>query len=145
MKNIYAIKIAGSDSRYLSVTLKEILNCLTEGSKLNWSLLWISATGDLGQDISMLQYESDVNDSQNGRLISWAELDVLSVKVEQVIEMELIGSKFTNRLKRYDKHDTMYNECDYTIELVDSSYWIVHCHDEVSLHCFQKLPGASLL
>ena len=33
-------------------------------------------------------------------------------------------------IKRYNNKEDMYVNCEYTFELIDSSYWIIHSKNE---------------
>jgi hypothetical protein len=126
----------------LSVTLQDVLTECDDAQSLKWALIWIEAIGDLGRQ-SMLDFEKDVNESTNGLQLEWEELVRLSTKFEQVIELILVGSKSDANLKRFASQEEMYSACDYTIELVDSSYWLIHALDEKAIkHLKETLPGA---
>jgi len=146
MKSRYSIKINGNNREILSVTLQDILTKIENGQNLKWALLSIYAIGDLGHNKSMLNFEEDINKSKNGVLFNWDELKALSTKFEQVIEIVLIGSQLTSTLKRYQDDVEMFSACDYTIELIDSSYWIVHALERESLEQLKDgLPGVEYL
>ncbi|MXV18002.1 hypothetical protein [Hufsiella ginkgonis] len=131
-----AVKIEGDD-KGLSVTLQDILTNIPNGKTLYWALLWIEASGDLG-DESILEFENTVNHSVEGTLIEWEKLHVLSSKILQTIEILFIGCKNHNDIKRYKEDKDMYSTCDYTVELIDSSYWLVHSKDTEAIEHLKK-------
>ncbi|WP_057937324.1 hypothetical protein [Algoriphagus resistens] len=122
------IEIHGNDDMVLSVSLFDILNCIENGQNLYWKILWLEAIGDLG-DKTMLKFEREVNNSINGYEISWKKLINLSLKFSQVIEILIIADKDELKVKRYLNDDVMHKECTFTIELIDSSYWVVHSNN----------------
>jgi hypothetical protein len=138
-----SLLIRGNNEPVLSVELKHILTKIQHGAKFKWSILWLDAIGDLGR--SMPAFEKEINNSPNGFLTGWDELLVLSVKLHQIIDMVLIGDTDEGKLKRYASDQEMYLACEYTIELIDSSYWIVHTKAGQQLGVFQELDGAELI
>ncbi|WP_295800957.1 hypothetical protein [Mucilaginibacter sp.] len=146
MKSIDSIRINGNDDEILSVSLQDILENIKDGQTLKWSLLWIYAVGDLGTNKNMLDFEEEVNSANNGIFFTWEELKSLSSKFEQVLEMVLIGVKDIKDLKRYESDELMYSICQYTIELIDSSYWEIHSLDISSLEQIKdNLPGVEYI
>lgn len=132
MKNVEVIKINGDESDVLSVTLKDILKNIHEGQKYKWSILWLEASGNLGS-MSILDFEKEIKEAERGYLISWYDLLELSEKFYQVIDLTLVGAKTVNRIRRYSDDKEMYLCCDFTVELIDSSYWIIHSNDILSI------------
>lgn len=139
------IEMHGDNSSVLSITLKNILDCIEHGEQYSWMLLWLEASGDLGEE-SIVDFEKKVNHSDIGYSISWSSLMELSNSFFQVIELLLIGDQDASRLKRYSNDEEMHFHCAFSIELVDSSYWIVHSDNIVSIdRMIKNLPGAKLL
>ena len=108
-----------------SVTLSNILRLLSSYKVHHWSLIFLEAMGDLKSDRSMAQLQDDVSESTDGYHLSWEELLSLSESFDQVIEMTLLGCNSQDRLTRYSDESEMRSSCDFTIEMVDSSYWEV--------------------
>lgn len=133
-----AIEIHGNKTeKVISVELKDILNCITDGNSCTWSILWLEAVGHRG-GISILDLEKSIKSSKNGLVLEWAELLELSDKFYQVIEIILVGDNEYSNLKRYDTDEEMYSNCCYTIELLDSSYWIIHSKNLKTIECLKK-------
>jgi hypothetical protein len=127
-----AVKIYGNNVQLLSIKLTNILECIDNGDEYKWSILWLDAIGDLkGKPI--LDLEKEIRDSENGLSIEWDDLVQLSREFDQVIEILIIGDKDASIIKRYDSDEEMHSKCQYTIELLDSSYWIVHSKNSDSL------------
>jgi hypothetical protein len=123
-----AIKICGDDKEVLSVELKNVLECVVNGNQCEWSILWLEAIGNIGKSIP--EFEKEISNSEKGVLVTWESLLELSGKFDQVIELLLIGDKSISKLKRYSGNEEMYSNCEYVIELIDSSYWLVHSKNE---------------
>lgn len=137
-----AIKINGDDGRVLSIGLKDVLSCIVQGEKANWGVLWLEATADLGDDQSIVDLGNRFNSSEAPRVVSWVELLKLSTQVIQSINLLIIGDKKALSIRRYSMDEQMYKNCDYTIELIDSSYWIIHSNDDVFIeNAFDRLQG----
>jgi len=136
MKNKFSIRINGNDAEMLSVSLHDILALIDEGPILKWSVLWIHGTGDLGVNKNMLDFEDQVKNSSLGVFYTWDELVALSKKFKQLIELVLIGASSVRTLKRYDDDNIMHSLCQYTIELIDSSYWEIH---SLNIDTLQKM------
>jgi hypothetical protein len=120
-----------SNETILSITLKDILKCVENPTKYYWKLLWIEGVGEI--EGSMLKFEEKINSSVEGVLFNYAELLKLSDSISQLIEIVVIGDKDLNKLIRYENDVEMYNNCEYVIELVDSSFWEFTSSDSHSL------------
>ncbi|WP_419699011.1 hypothetical protein [Mucilaginibacter sp. NFX135] len=142
MENRIGVKITAGNRKVLSVTLNDILSLLKIRSNLKWAILDIYAIGDLGENKSMLAFEEEVGNSENGIIFGWNDLMALSSKLEQIMEIVLIGNEDVSALKRYLSNKEMYNKCKCTIELIDSSYWLIHStEDKLIKYLKEKLPG----
>lgn len=69
-------------------------------------------------------------ESQNGVLVSWKELYDIATKLEQIIDITIIGCNDLKLVQRYDTEEEMYKSCDIVIEMVDGSCWEVFSKDE---------------
>lgn len=137
MKRLEAIKINGDESEVLSVTLRDILDCIHDGHNYKWSILWLEAISNL-MEKPMLLFEEEVKQSPKGYLLDWLSLLKLSDEFYQVIEITIIGNKITENIRRYNNDEDMYLNCCITMELIDSSYWLVHSYDNTSLDCMKN-------
>lgn len=139
------IKIQKNNSSFLSVNLKDILVQIEKGEKYFWNILWIEATGK-PENMNMLEFEEEVNNSENGYILSWDDLQKLSESLFQVINLLLIGDEKKENLKRYSSDGEMNLKCTFCIELVDSSYWEVNSQDLISVkNLTQNLSGVELV
>lgn len=137
-----AVKIKGNDDKVLSVELKDVIMCIENGSQTNWGLLWIEAVAELDDGQSIVAFEHRVNQSAKATIFSWAELLKLSTQIIQTKEILFIGAVKKSNIKRYDSDGLMYVSCNYTVELLDSSYWEVHSDDDAFIrNLYNKLPG----
>lgn len=125
MEELQAVQIDGDRSDFLTVKLPDILNCIERGEELKWAILWIEARGALQSGISMMDLEDQINNAKNCALFSLEELSSLSDELVQIIDLILIGDIKPDNLKRYANEWEMFSNCNCTIQLVDSSYWIV--------------------
>ncbi len=130
MKN--RLLIAGkSNETILSITLKDILKCVENPTNYCWKLLWIEGVGEI--EGSMLKFEEKINSSADGVLFDYAELLKLSDSIKQLLEIVVIGDRDLKKLIRYENDVEMYDNCEYVIELVDSSFWEFTSSDSASL------------
>ncbi len=141
MKIVDTIEIHGDENEVLSVNLNDILSCIENNIECKWSILSIEGFGYPGDD-SVLYYEEEVKNSLYGLKCDWSSLIQMANRYCQIIEIILIGDIKETNLRRYSNEDEMYMNCLYTIELVDSSYWIVHTTETDSLKNMRcKLSG----
>ncbi|HEV8051908.1 MAG TPA: hypothetical protein VGP47_05390 [Parachlamydiaceae bacterium] len=106
----------------------EILIEIKNENSFFWSILYLDITGTLGQEWPNPTFE-EINDSKNGFPVDWKDLNLLANKIEQVIDITVLGCKNKNNLQRYEVEQEMYETCDIVIQMVDSSYWEVFSND----------------
>ncbi|PRD43774.1 hypothetical protein [Sphingobacterium haloxyli] len=141
------LKINGDDSDILSVRLEHLLNCYdrSEGD-VSWGLLWLDVVMRPEVGYNILELEGEINNSDFGKKISLEKLLEFSSQISQAINILVLGDKDPKNIKRFETDDLMYAKCEYVIELVDSSYWIVHSNNSVFLNnIFEKIPGTEYL
>ncbi|MDO6708980.1 hypothetical protein [Photobacterium sp. 1_MG-2023] len=96
----HMIEISDSSNGLLTVTLPMILNKIgVDGASLSWSLLYLSATGDLGEDKSIVDFEDSISDSPNGFCLEWQELNDLSHNFDQIFDTLIVGSTSKESIK----------------------------------------------
>lgn len=117
-----------SESHAMSIGLHEILKEI-DGNAYHWSILEIEAWGSLGEGQTYEELEKEVNDSENGLLINWNDLEILSRKFQQIIWITIIGSRDKELLRYYQNDKEMYETCDIVIEMIDGGYWEVFSKD----------------
>jgi len=128
------IRISDSKGNILAPTLPDVLEAISDGNFFYWSLLYLYASGDLGEDKSMLVFEKEIYDSEKGFFITWDELNSLAKKFYQIIDITIIGCRDKSLLRCYDNDQEMYETCDIVIEMIDSSYWEVFSKDEALIN-----------
>ena len=123
------IRIEDTKNQFQCIDLVEILR---EIKKKNyyWSILFLDGMGNLGDNISIPEFEKQIFESQNGVLISWDELYDIATKLEQIIDITIIGCNDLKLVRRYDTEEEMYETCDIVIEMVDGDCWEVFSKDE---------------
>lgn len=111
----------------LDVTPKEILTLIPDGKNLNWAILFLEATGDLGEK-KWAELDS-AHTLEKGYWIAWKDLVSTCNKFWQVIDITIIGCKDKENLKQYKKDIDMYESCDIVIEIIDGGYCEVFSKD----------------
>ncbi|MEO9803164.1 MAG: hypothetical protein ABJF04_07960 [Reichenbachiella sp.] len=141
---IQQIEIHGNDEDALSIDLGNILRCIANGDIYNWSILLIEGIGKL-QNMTMLEFEESVVKSSNGHILKWDELINLSMSLDQIVDLTLVADRNLVSLKKYDSDEEMYNNCDLTIELIDSSYWVIHSKNVPLNGMIENLEGVKII
>jgi len=124
------IRISDGIDDILSPTLPDILKEIYNGDSFYWSILFLHASGDLGEGKSIPEFEEQIYNSEKGLFINWEELNILSGKFFQIIDIIIIGCQNESLLHRYENEHEMYETCDIVIELHDSCFWEVFSKDE---------------
>ncbi len=119
------IRINDEKNGVVSAELKDY----SAGNSYYWSILFLEATGDLGEDRSMPLFEEEIKNNENGLILSWEELKSLANKFYQIIEITIIGCKDRSLLQRYKNYEEIYERCDFIIEMIDSSFWEIRSKD----------------
>lgn len=117
------IRIYDNINDVVSVNLSDILEEIENGNLYTWSILFLDATGNLGENKSMPLFEDYIRESEKGFFIDWDDLKILAKKFTQVIDIDLLGCKNIDLIKRYKSDREMYETCDIVIQMIDSSYW----------------------
>lgn len=111
--------------RCVSVQLSDILAEIKDGQLFSWSILYFEGRGHLGEGKSIPVFGQQTREAENGIFFSWEELNSLASKLEEIYDILILGCKNKELLKRYEDDQTMYETCDFVIEMVDSDYWEV--------------------
>ncbi len=123
------IRILDKKDRIVLVQLEDILEKIWNGGNLKWCILCCEAVGIPQSGWSIIDFQNKVDKSENGLLISWNELNALSTKVLQFIDLTVIRSTDKEALHQYATPQQMYESCDIIIEMIDTSYWEVFSKD----------------
>jgi hypothetical protein len=123
------IRISDDLNNVISVKLQDILEEIQEGFLFNWSILFFDAKGHLGEGKSIIDFGKKINNSEKGLFVSWEELNLLSKKLDEIIDIIIIGCKDKTLLHRYKEDREMYETCDVVIEMFDSYFWEIFSKD----------------
>ncbi len=126
--NARGIRIWDKEDGAVSVRLFDILEEIKNGNLLHWSLLDLYAMGEF-EEKSLSDLEDQITESEKGLFINWQELNLLSHKLELIIQIVIIGCYNQDLLHRYENPKEMYETCDVVIDLVDSNFWEVSSKD----------------
>jgi len=135
MKN--KIQIKANRNHFIGISLLDILDLIDKPENYKWSILWIEAIGEIKND-TMLDFEIRVNKSTSGYMVRFSDLVNLAKSFTRVIEILIIGDENINNLKRYDIDHEMHSNCNFCLELVDSSYWDIYSNDMIFLKTIKE-------
>lgn len=124
------IRILDKEDRVVSVDLIDILKEIPHGESFHWSILFLDASGNLGEGKSIVEFSDFIKKSEKGFFIEWDELNDLAKKFWEVIDIIILGCHDEKLLKRYESDQEMYETCDIFIEKHDSCFWEVFSKDE---------------
>lgn len=102
----------------LSIKLIDILHLVNNPKEIHWKICWIEGISIKGFD--MLAFETEV---KKGLKVSYDELIDLNKKIVQIYDLVLVGDRENTEGKNE-------KDCDYIIELIDSSFWEVTSKNE---------------
>ena len=128
---VFGIKISGSkEKEYVDISLDNILSQIA-GEEYFWTLFYLEASGDIGEDESIVDLEERVAKSDIGLRFKWKNLNDLANKLDQVIDVVIVGCKNAYPDKRFSDDQEMYDHADIVVEMIDSSYWLIHSSEEL--------------
>lgn len=136
--NIYGLRIFENKHNVVSISLGEILDLISNKEDFIWVVLFLDATGSLGENHFLTSLEKQIKKSKDGVYITLDKLYELFSRIDQINDLDLIGSKNKNKLQRYETDKEMYESCEIVIRMVDSSYWEVYFHDKILFEKFEK-------
>lgn len=121
------LRISDTDitGSYVVVTLQDILKEVYQPYNVFWSILYIDAQGDQQYGKEFIKFMDFINNSENGYCLDWEELVELVNRIIQVYDITVIGSLNKDDLHKYKDDRVMYETCDYTIVMFDSTFWEV--------------------
>ncbi len=127
----HMIEINDSHNGLLTVTLPMLLSEINKDfSYLSWSLLYLSATGDLGKDRSIVDLEDSISSSPDGFCLEWEELSDIADKFDQVFDTLIVGSTSKGSIQKYENDEDLYLNYSIVLDLFDGAYWRVYSEDE---------------
>lgn len=135
----HMIEISDSCNGLLTVTLPMLLAELgMDGANLSWSILYLSATGDLGEGESIVDFEDYISNSPDGFCLGWRELNDLSAKFDQIFDMLIAGASDKGSIKKYTNEEDLYSNYEVVLDLFDGAYWKVYAEDEALIDRLAK-------
>lgn len=127
----HMIEINDSHDGLLTVTLPMLLHQIgLYGANLNWSILYLSATGDLGEDKSIVDLEDNISSSPNGFCLEWQELNELADRFDQIFDILIVGSVSESSIQKYTDDEDLHLNYPVVLDLFDGAYWRVYSEDE---------------
>lgn len=136
--NIYGLRIFEDKYNAVSISPLEILDLISDKEEFNWAILFLDAAGSLHGKHSLMNFSQKIKISKTGLFLTLGELYDLFSSLDQIIDLDLIGSRNKNRLQRYETDKEMYVSCEIVIRMVDSSYWEVYFHDKILFKKFEN-------
>ena len=127
--DVKGIRISDSIDNGISVSLFDILSEVLNGNIYQWSILFLDAGGNLGENVSIVDFCEEIRISEKGLIVSWDSLNSLVKNFSWINDIVLIGCTDEARIKKYKSDREMYESCDIVIVMFDSSYWEVFSKD----------------
>lgn len=127
---IQGIRILDKKDKILIPTLSDILDEIGNSSSLYWCILGVDGTINQTQCVSFFELVNKINNSAEGKVVSFQELINISNAFYQMFEARVLGSKDIGHLKRYSNEGKMYETCNIVIDLIDCVCWEVFAKDK---------------
>lgn len=119
------------------VELLDIFKAIPNGKDYQWAVLPVyepTYIQEKAQNISKKVIQEIA--TQKLARIDWGKLLILSDGVGQFIDLILIGSKDSKKLKNYEDDREMFKECDVVIIMFDTSWWEIGSKDPNQMNLF---------
>jgi len=120
------IQIRGDGEVNITWDVVSFLKNIKDGESYHWKVLELETEGG-SQGSGYEKFEEEVRQKEGGPEMTWAEVVKMADSIYQIVDLILLGTK--------DR-----NEIDYSIYLVDSSFWDMQA-DEENLKPFLELLG----
>lgn len=122
---------------FLAFDLRDILVQLPNAAwTLEWSVLELDALPAAGCELRVSSVSETVAASQRGVTLKWSELESLANSVLQIIDGKFAAYRPGSDLPV--KGANVYEDSEYVIEAVDSTYWRVFSRDDAALGRLRK-------
>ena len=132
------LRILDKSDHISSVKLEDILDKVSYGEDLCWCILWFDGVGVPQEAEFINDFQNQMNELENGLLLSWEELKSLASKIDKIVDITILGAKSEQLLHFYENSQQMYECCNITIEMIDSTYWEVFSIDEPIIDALAK-------
>lgn len=130
------LKIHNGDGNLFLTGLSKVMKCINDGDEFFWSIMYFEGVGDLSEyGMNVVELETAARESSTGVEVDWETLAAMASKLQEIIDIILIGCRQREQIRRFDDDLEMYRSCEYVIELFDSSYVLVHSFDECFIDC----------
>lgn len=116
------IILKSKNNNLLTITLHDILSQINNIEEYVWKLVLLEGVSN---KMDILVLEHLINKSPSGIFIRTNDLLKISTLFDQITEIILIGDNNIGKMQRLEYNDSMQNQYEYYIELIDSSYWEV--------------------
>ena len=117
------INLYGNNEEYLSINLCQVLKQIENGNLYFWKILWVSGFGKTIKNETIMSLEEQINNSKDGMLYTWDRLFDFTLGTLRFEDFLLLGDTDLKKLYRYESDEVMKQNCEFCIELVDSSFW----------------------
>ena len=140
---IRGVRILDTQGQVVAVKLTDILSSIKNGNTFHWATLFSDLTPKVGEGEFIISLEKQIESSDQGLVISWEDLLVLSNKIHQEIDLRIIGALEMQNLHRYETDQEMYETCDYVIEKIAYRDWETNPPDRKStrLNSSHEIPS----
>ncbi len=135
MNKIY-LKTRFKDARLIH--LRDIIPLIKDGCQYSWAVLDFDAINYTGGAQPIANYLVTHIYQEKKIDISWEEIKILAEGVFQFVDLVLIGSKNSKKLKPYQYDEEMFQECDIVIIMFDTSWWEIGCKDPILMSKFKE-------
>lgn len=135
---VQGIRILDKTNNVVGVSLVDILELVESPDSFQWNITYLEAMGRLDNEKTVPEFENEINNSEDGLVMTWVDLKRLATKFWQIINITICASSSKNDLKRYDSTNDMACACDIVIEMIDSSYWEVYAKDATVIKAIQQ-------
>ena len=111
------------------IPLREILLRIRNSTQLTWVLLWFDITPIENKQRLLYLLQKKVNASENGLRLSFQSLIEISEGIFQEIDVLLVGCRSQEDAHRYTDDQSMYESCEFVIEMIDGGFWEIFSKD----------------
>ena len=130
MYKVIEIKDSENGS-FLSVSLYELLKIIEPYvADIKWSIYELSSTGKSDSDLSLVNLEDEIDDRDTGIQISWSDLLELTSKLNDVINLILVGKTDDQDFTAYENTNSWRKQYPIIVEIVDGYAWNVYSSSE---------------
>lgn len=123
------IRIRDRENHMVKVKLCDILNEISDGDKFHWSILFSEVIPMPGRGKYTTSIEEKADNAQEGYILTWQQLKDFTGAVHQELDLRVIGALDVFMIRKYNSDEELHRNCDFLIEMFDSTYWEVFSRD----------------